>query len=386
MEPSGGWPFDDPPGNALATPSVSILVAGGGAVGSWLAAALAAGGADVTLVARGDRGRRIAASGLEWSAGAHTQALKIPVVPSVAAAASRGRGYDAVAVTVKSYDTVDLARELSATPPACVISFQNGVGNEAALARILTDRPILPATVTAAVAAPGARTVTSSRRGGVGLSATPWTLHPRQSGAPGLAATGDTLHLVRSIAACLGSAGVQAQVYGDGAAMKWSKLLLNVVGAATAALLLWPRSRILADRSLSDIEKLAWLEALAVARGLHCRPVALPGYPINVLAPLVPLVPTRIVAAVVARLADPGGDHRLPGTARDLALGRGTCEVDVLNGAVVRAASGLGLAVPWNKALVMAVTQVTSGRLSKGHYEGRPDALAADVAAWATRG
>ena len=64
----------------------------------------------------------------------------------------------------------------------------------------------------------------------------------------------------------LADAGFSVTIYPDAAAMKWTKLLMNMVGNATCAILDMPPNEIFADTSLADLEIEAWREALAVMK------------------------------------------------------------------------------------------------------------------------
>lgn len=333
-----------------------ILVAGAGAVGSWLGGNLAAGGAEVVLVARGEHGQALAASGVRLGDG-QTTIVRPPVFPTVAAASAAGP-FDVALVAVKSYDTAALARELAAAgSPPRVACFQNGVGNESILAAELTTSAIVPATLTTGVhiSAPGV--VTAWHKGGVGLSAP---------------ADGPD---VSDLAAAFRAGGLSVRLYPDGAGMKWSKLLLNLLGSASSAVLAWPPPRVLADRRIFDIEHGAWLEALAAMRAGGRRPVALPGYRVGLLATLSRWLPPVALHAFVHRKVAAERGDRLPSVAADLARGRPRSEIEVLNGAVAAAGEAEGVAVPVNRALTRLVSALAAGRLDRAEFAGQPAAL-----------
>jgi 2-dehydropantoate 2-reductase len=88
-----------------------VLVIGAGAVGGWLAGALARGGAEVALVARGAALARIRADGLTLMHGERTEAHRLPVADS---AQDLPRA-DAVVLAVKTYSFADA---IAAAAPA----------------------------------------------------------------------------------------------------------------------------------------------------------------------------------------------------------------------------------------------------------------------------
>jgi 2-dehydropantoate 2-reductase len=133
-----------------------VLVVGAGGVGGYYAGALAGGGHEVTLVARGAHADAIRARGLlvrhpDGSERAHRLAVLDDPRPSGVA--------DLILVCVKSYDTEQAARLLApcAGSDTVVLSLQNGPENEDAIARVAGLAPLM-LTVTyigSAVAEPG---------------------------------------------------------------------------------------------------------------------------------------------------------------------------------------------------------------------------------------
>ncbi len=333
-----------------------VLVAGAGAVGSWIGGNLAAGGATVTLVARGAHAAVMAAEGLRLESGEHTICVQPSVALSVAAAAAGG-SFDCTVVAVKSYDTIGLARELAdaGTAPR-VVSFQNGVGNEAVLASKLPNSVVIPATLTTAVHIRRPGVVMAWHKGGVGLGVPPH---------------GD----ISDLAAHLRRGGHSVGLYPDADDMKWSKLLLNMLAAASSAILGWAPPLVLADRRLFDLEHTAWLEALAVMRSLGRHPVVLPGYRVDLFARLAPYVPPSLLHPFVHWRVGRERGERLPSATHDLAQGRTRTEIEVLNGAVACAGERAGVPVPVNRSLTDLVTALAAGTLRREDFAGHPEAV-----------
>src|SRR5205823_13195165 len=100
------------------------------------------------------------------------------------------------------------------------------------------------------------------RRGGVALA----PVSPEVNVAP----------LVRK----LGEAGFPASRDADYRAMKWSKLLLNLLVNAQSAIVDLPPAQVVADPELFRYERLAFLEAATVMDRMHVATVSLPGYPV----------------------------------------------------------------------------------------------------------
>lgn len=340
-----------------------VLVAGAGAVGSWLGAALARGGSEVVLVARGAHGDAIGRDGLGVAGGGLLGVparLALPIAASIAEGARQGP-FDAVLVAVRSFDTEAVGLELAAScPGGTVVSFQNGIGNEAVLTAAMGHRRVPDARERALSDPSGAVAAT--------LTQPAWLVEPGvvAAGAKGGAgiAAGRAAHapLVDALAARLAAGGVPTRVHADAAAMKWSKLALNLVGAATSALLDRPPRDLLAERRWFGVERAVLREALAVMRALDLPPVALPGYPVPAIARLARSLPEPLLHALFARRLASARSDRLPGLAADVASGRGESEVDALHGAVAAAGAVLGVATPMCRRVRELVVARSEGR------------------------
>jgi len=340
---------------------VRVLVAGAGAVGSWIGGALALGGADVVLAEPGPRRSVLAERGLTLHDRGTTVRVRPTVVASIAEATASD-GVDLAIVAVKSYHTTVVAHELAAAPPTWLASFQNGVGNDTLLSMALPDTSMITATLTTGLwIDPSSGDVHGTPKGGVGL------------GAAGTEAVPNDL------AEALTAGGLDVRAYVDPAAMKWSKLLLNLMGSATSAILGWPPARVFGDRRLFALERACWLEAATVLRALGLTPVALPGYPVPLYLRGARMLPESLAYRFFAgRLAGARGD-RLPSVAADLAAGGSRTENDVLSGAVVRAGEQTGVTVPITQALSDLVDGIASGRIARDDFRGRPDTLVAHL-------
>jgi 2-dehydropantoate 2-reductase len=337
-----------------------VLVAGAGAVGSWLGAALAVAGADITLVAQDAHGAAMARAGL-YALRTPPVHLHPPVYNTVTEAAAHGP-YDIAIVAVKSFVTPALAAEWSGLgAPKRVVSFQNGIGNEAILQAALPDCSVIPASLTLAVHVPEPGTVMAWHKGGAGLGRSPQ--------GPDVA----------DLASALAAGGIATRLYDDGADMKWSKMLLNMIGAASSAALGWPPPRLLADRRIFDLELAAWREALAVMRRTGRRAVALPGYPVPALAALGRWLPAACLYRFVPRGVGRERGDRLPGVAVDLARGGEHTEIEVMHGAIAAIGEATDVPTPANSALAATVGDIAAGKLDRAQLLGQPSALLAAV-------
>jgi 2-dehydropantoate 2-reductase len=334
-----------------------VLVVGAGAVGSYLGWAVAAGGGRTTLVRRSFAGEAGATSQLRLVHPDGTdRTVDVGVVASVGAAA--GLAPDLLVLAVRQYDLADALDSLKALPDVPLLTAQNGVGAEEAATEARPAAALLAASVTASVDREPDGSVNLLRRGGVGLAAV------RGDGAAAL---------VGDLAATLRAAGVEVAVHADAAAMKWSKVVANLVGNATSGILDMDPAAIYADPGLFEIERDQLKEALAVMRARGLKPVSLPGTPIPLLAFAVtlPAVLARTSLGLVVGSARGGKDPSLRGAIQ----GGPPTEAGWLNGAVVRAGASLAVPTPVNEALARLADEAAADPHRRDWFQHRPDRL-----------
>jgi 2-dehydropantoate 2-reductase len=338
-----------------------IVVMGAGAIGSLIGGRLASTGNEVVLVGRNSLVDAVRSRGLTIEEPDHPpRSSNVEVVSSVGNI-SPGQGeLDAAFVTVKVHDTrkatQDLLPALASRTP--VVLVQNGVGGDEAASAVLGHQRLVSGVITLAVSSlePGRVRQTTSR-GGIGLAA----LSPDGSRAP--------------LGSLLREAGFVVRWYSDYRAMKWSKLLLNIVGNASSAILDMPPSEVFANAGLLRLEISAFREALATMRALGLAPVFLPGYPVGTFAWAMRWLPVSYLRPIFRRLGGSGRGGKMPSLHIDLSASRSRSEVDYLNGAVVRAARTCGLSVPVNETLHSVLSGIVGGRIAWDEYRGRPGAL-----------
>jgi len=248
----------------------------------------------------------------------------------------------------------------AAWPGVPLLTVQNGVGAEE-LAGRQRSGPLLAGSLTSAVE-PIPNGVRRRRTGGIGIA----VVEDR-----GLAATS----LATTLRDAFTTAGLPAGVYPDWAAMKWSKLLANLVGNASSAILDLSPGEIYADPLGYSIERRQLREALAVMRAMHLRPVPIPGADVSMLLRGLAL-PEVIGRPLVARgIAGARG-----GKSPSLRLhvrggGTGATEARWLNGAVAAAGVRVGVGAPVNGLLATLTDEVASDPARAAWFAGRPDRL-----------
>lgn len=346
---------------------LNILVMGAGAIGCFVGGRLAAAGQQVTLVGRPTPMDKIATDGLTLE---HpTQPSQTVFPETVTSVKDLSAAYDFILLTVKSPDTPTVIEQLTASAlpleNTCLVSFQNGIGNEEKLAAAFGAHKVIGGTITIPISVPEQGVITVSKdKGGLALA----PLHPSQP--------------VKGLASALNQAGLTTITYDDCRAMKWSKLLLNIINNASSAILNQPPAQIIARPDLFNLEIEAVQEGLAVMKAQGIGVVKLPGYPVDWLARLVTArwLPVAIKRTILRPFMASGRGTKMPSLQIDLAAGRPTSEIDVLNGAIVRAGQQLGIATPVNQALTGILTGLVSGELAWADYQNQPEKLLEAVA------
>ena len=298
-----------------------VLVHGAGAVGGYFGSLLARGGHDVTFVARGENLAALGARGLLVRLGAETLHLAPVRAVSDPGAAPRP---ELVLVCVKSYDTLAAVAALrpAVGPDTIVLSLQNGVENEDILARGLGLPPLMVALTRIGVALVAPATIDYSGRGTILFGEADGRESPRG----------------RRAADAFAAAGVPHELRRDILVAAWEKLAWNagfnavttLTRSTVAEVLAEPASRALVVAAMEEVE------AVAAASGIPVRRWRT----------------ERVIEESVSGLPD-----FQTSMLQDLLRGR-RLEHDALNGAVVRAAARVGVAVPVNRTLVALLARL----------------------------
>ena len=324
-----------------------ILVIGAGAIGCLVGGKLALAGEQVTLVGRPKFAAAVADQGLRLLVGSATQIVgSVRAVGRMDVAFAESGDFDLAILTVKSYDTDTALDELVAAAPVGsrppVLSLQNGVGNEETIVATLGAAHTLAGTLTTPVSVPAPATIRIDRASyTMGLS--PWS-------------TATPAALLDATQTALLRAGFKAKLYPHAQGMKWTKLLMNMMGNATSAILDLPPARLFADGRVVDVEIGAWREALAVMAAAGIPPVNLGSYPFAWLAPLIRRAPNALLRPILRRQVSGARGNKLPSLHIDLHQGKRKSEIGWLNGAVVERGKAVGVATPINAWLTETVT------------------------------
>lgn len=336
-----------------------FLFLGAGAIGTYVGGSLAAAGHRVTYSEQPSAAEVIAEQGLRLTRDGHSVPVRDFTVFGSAAEALAAGPHEVVVFALKSFDTGAALDGLQATgldlPP--ILSLQNGVDNEPLIADRLGADRVITGTVTTAVSKPGIGQVVEEKRRGIGIALD----HP----------------LGARIVEALNDASLNGVGYARPGPMKWSKLLTNLTGNATSAILDEPVSVLFADRRLYEVEIAVLRECLAVMAALGYRPVDLPGTPVRALALAASRLPRLIAQPALRRALGGGRGDKMPSFHIDLHSGRGQTEVRFLNGAVARYGAEHGVPTPVNTVLTETLEALSSGEQSLETYRHNPAALLA---------
>lgn len=345
-----------------------ILSIGAGAIGTYIGGSLALDGHDVVFVERPEMARTLREQGLRLTLDGTERVLSAPRVADSLADALSGGTYDVALFALKSFDTPDFLAApgvpAAAMPP--ILCLSNGVDNEAAIAAALGPDKVVAGTVTSAIGRAGPGAIVLEKLRGVGVA------------MPGPGEDADRAPLCDALVAAMDAAGLNARRFESADAMKWSKLLTNLIANATSAILDLTPAEIFAHPGLYRLEREQLLETLRVmdARGIEV--VDLPGTPVRLLARVVRWLPATLSRPLLGRAVGAGRGAKMPSFHIDLHAGRGRSEVDYLNGAVVRAGRDAGVPTPVNALLTRTLLALTRGETPLETYRGQPARLLSD--------
>ena len=347
---------------------MKFLLIGAGAVGCWIGANLMRAGHDVTFVGRSKFVDAVRSDGLRVKLpdGNEWQLQNIAAAISVSAA-MHAAPFDAVIACMKAYAVADALTELrphaDALQSATFIPFQNGVGSDDLFADAFGAERVVAATLTSPVSLEAPNVVRLERaRGGVGLAPlrplSPWGIAARTGwrgwvrGNLGSPLTSDVTHVFTSASL------LHTRLYADARSLRWSKLLLNIVGNATSAILDKTVAEIYMDPLWSQAELRMLRECVCVIDAQRIKVVNLPGAPAAWLARAIRALPDALLRPVMLRaFAKARGDKR-PSFYYDVAQRTGRSEVSWLNGAIADAGTRLGVPTPVNATLTEVLSEL----------------------------
>jgi 2-dehydropantoate 2-reductase len=297
-----------------------ITIAGGGAIGCVWAAHLARAGNRVSIV-------DVSPQVIEAlnARGILVDTPTGPLEPVPVQATSRPEEVEAADIVfffVKAHHTATAAEMVASLvgPETAVVTQQNGWGNADVLARFFAPEQIVVGVTyhSATVVAPG-----RVRHTGKG------------AGFAGPFVDGGEMTQAERVGDVMSRAGLETTVTSQVKTEIWKKLILNAATLPTAALTRLRAGDLGQPGPLQELLKQITVETVQVARAL--------GYAID---------PQERVERVLATLGNAGTGK--PSMLQDVEAGRKT-EIEVVSGAVIRAAAQAGIDAPLNRALFALV-------------------------------
>jgi 2-dehydropantoate 2-reductase len=293
---------------------MKIAVFGAGAVGGYLGACMARGGADVSFIARG----------------AHLEAMRERGLTLITPEGERSHidvratddpaeigPVDVVLFLVKSYDTESAARQL---PPMIgqgtgVISLQNGIDNEDHISAVVGSNHVLggAAYILAAIEAPG---VVRSGRARI-------VIGEMEPGPP-------SERVTRFVEVANVGGGIDAHAATDVRVAKWEKYVLLVAFSAVTAASQLTVGDIRGSEAASAMMRAIMVEAWSIGRALGI--------------PLADDLVDRQHALILKQKDDEGSS-----LLHDLITGH-RMELEALQGTLRRRGRETGIPTPWTDA------------------------------------
>ncbi len=279
----------------------------------------------------------------------------IGCVGSLEQAIQRGP-FDVAIFAMKSFDTLAALEQikpfLSRMPS--ILCLQNGVDNEPAIAAVLGLDHVIAGTVTCSIARRNAGDIVLEKTRGIGIAAG----HP----------------LSERLVAVMSKAGLNAHLYPCAEDMKWSKILANLPGSATSAIVDISPGEVFAHPGLYALEMCMVHETLEVmaVQGVHV--VNLPKMPVQALV-LAMRLPSSLARPVLKKVVGGGRGGKMPSFHIDLHAGRKTSEVEFLHGAVVRYGMKYGIPTPVSSLLTETLLSMVRGEVKISEFSHRPDRL-----------
>ncbi len=344
---------------------LKILSFGAGAIGTYIGGSLALAGHQLVFIEQGPAVAELRSRGLrlDLTLDKRRKLHEANVIPPGAFViagsldeALRYGPFDVALFALKSFDTaaaVEAMRPFGARlPPVWCLS--NGVDNEPALAEVLGAERVIAGSVTTAVGRRAAGDILLERLRGVGIA----PITP----------------LSERLAEAANAAYLNARLYADARAMKWSKMLTNLIANPTSAILDMTAAQVFANGALYRIEVQALRECIAVMQAQGIQVVDLPGTPARALAWATRL-PLWLSRPFLGRAAGTGRGGKMPSFHIDLHSGRGKSEVEYLHGAVVRAGEESGVPTPANRVLCDTLMALTRGEIPLEEFAHQPEKL-----------
>lgn len=340
---------------------MKILCFGAGAIGSYIAGSLALIGNPLVYVEQPRYIEQLKSNGIRIEdIKGEKYHLKLFDAYGSAEEAFARHDFDLVITAVKGFNTDDVIAALRpfADRVPAILSLQNGVENEGKYAEAFGEEKVIPCSVCTAISRGDQGAIKVEKLRGIGIA--------------------DTHPICEELVRECGEAGLKARLMSDGPAMKWSKLISNLLSNAASAIFNMPPAEVFADPDGFALEMEQIRETLRVMKANSIRPVDIPGVPLKALCFAVQFLPTFLTRPILVKAVGGGRGGKMPSFYIDLHAGRKESEVEFLNGAVVRFGEKAGIPTPVNKAYYETLSKLAAGTLPLSSYDHAPQKFRSD--------
>ncbi len=231
--------------------------------------------------------------------------------------------------------------------------------NEAKIAGFIGEDKVIGGSVTSAIERLDSGQATLERKRGIGIA--------------------NSHILSRSIVDEFNIAGLNAKRFPNLMDLKWSKMLSNLLGNATSAILNMTPAEVFGSSEVYTIEYMEMKEAVKVMEGLGLHIVNLPGVPMRLLLLIMLRLPIQISRPLLSKMLGSGRGGKMPSFHIDLHSGRKVLESSFLNGAISRNGLTAKIPTPVNDVLDQKLQQLAFDNTLIKEYDHRIDRLVADI-------
>ncbi len=339
---------------------MKYLVIGAGAIGTYIGGSLLRSGQEVVFLERDELIQKLRKSGIRINLEDEAySSSNIQVFSDIQQALSNP--VDIVVFAMKSFDTELAAKMLLQVKERfkVVLCLQNGVENEKKIAGFIGEDKVIGGSVTSAIERLDSGQAILEKRRGIGIT--------------------NSHTLSRSIVDEFNAAGLNAKLFLNLMDLKWSKMLSNLLGNATSAILNMTPAEVFGSPEVYKIEYLEMMEAVNVMEGLGLHVVNLPGVPMRLLLLIMLRLPIPISRPLLAKLLGSGRGGKMPSFHIDLHSGRKVLESSFLNGAISRNGLVVNIPTPVNDVLDQKLQRLASDNTLIKEYDHRTDRLVSDI-------
>ncbi len=339
---------------------MNYLIIGAGAIGTYIGGSLLKSGSQVVFLERESVIQALKNEGLTLNLESGVFMTSDFQVFSDLDQATQNP-IDIIIFAMKSFDTEEVVKGLVKFRDRfrAVLCLQNGVENEQIIANYLGADKVIGGSVTSAVQRGSIGQASLEKKRGIGVV--------------------DSQHLSRSIVEDFNRAKLNAKLYPKLEDLKWSKMLSNLLGNATSAILNMTPAQLFQNAKIYEIEFLQMTEAVQVMAKLGIHSINLPGVPMKLLLWLMLKLPRKLSRIILAKLIGSGRGEKMPSFHIDLHSGQTTLESPYLNGAICRFGEQVDVPTQVNHFLSQMLSDMTRRRDMIKEYDHEADRLFEEI-------